>query len=200
MAILRKTSLVGRVENLLVHKGAKDDISSSPVERIHAGFDGLAGDSHSGLNRASCVRVAGQYVEGTQIRNTRQVSLVSVEELAAIAEAMQIEQIQPEWLGANICLADIPDLTLLPPSSRLIFASGAAIAIDMENEPCRYPADIIDSHYPGKGRMFVKSAMQRRGLTGWVEREGEICAGDAVAVHMPPNRLYPMPDWASARF
>ncbi len=193
MAILRKTSLVGQVQSVLLHGGDSDDISSAQVDKVSAGFDGLADDSHRGLNRASCVRVAGQYVEGTQIRNTRQISLVSAEELALIAEAMQIEQILPEWLGANLCLVGIPDFTLLPPSSRLIFESGASVAIDMENEPCRYPADIIDQHFPGKGRMFVKNAMQRRGVTGWVEREGEIAAGDKVAVHMPPNRLYPMP-------
>jgi MOSC domain-containing protein YiiM len=193
MAILRKTALVGQVQSVLVHRAGSDDISSAQVEKVSAGFDGLAGDSHSGVNRASCVRVAGQYVEGTPIRNTRQISLVSIEELALIAEAMQIDFIQPEWLGANLCLSGIPDLTLLPPSTRLIFSSGASVAIDMENEPCRYPADIIDRHYPGKGRMFVKNAMNRRGLTGWVEREGDIAAGDKVAVHMPPNRLYPMP-------
>lgn len=193
MAILRKSALTGTLESILVRDAAASDISSARVESVYADFDGLAGDSHRGLTRASCVRVAGQYVEGTEIRNTRQISLVSSEELQQIADQMQIDSILPEWLGANLCIAGIPDFTLLPPSSRLIFSGGASIVIDMENEPCRYPADIIEQHYPGKGRMFVKAAMHRRGVTAWVERPGAIAAGAAVAVHMPPNRVYPLP-------
>jgi len=179
------------VDSLLLRATGSDDISTSRVDRVEVQFSGFCGECHSGLTRKSCVRVAQQYNEGTEIRNTRQISVVSVEELSQIADDLKIERLLPEWLGANLSLAGIPDLTLLPPSSRLIFSSGASIVIDMENEPCRYPAELIEKHHPGHGRYFVKRALNKRGLTGWVEREGTIQVGDKVTVHMPPQRVYP---------
>ena len=37
----------------------------------------------------------------------------------------------------------------------------------------------------------VKAAMHRRGVTAWVEREGDIAQGDEITVWLPPNRPYP---------
>ena len=47
----------------------------------------------------------GQYAQGTEIRNTRQISIVSVEELAFIADSMGIDTLQPEWVGANLLVS-----------------------------------------------------------------------------------------------
>jgi hypothetical protein len=79
---------------------------------------------------------------------------------------------------------------LLPPSSRLQFPSGATIVVDIENLPCRYPADIISRHYPEQTKGFVAAARHRRGVVGWIEAEGEIRTGDAIAVWLPPQRIY----------
>jgi hypothetical protein len=135
--------------------------------------------------------VKKQYPLGTEIRNTRQVTIVSVEELADIAVAMGIENgIEPQWLGANMAIEGIPEFTTVPPSSRLIFESGASIVIDCENGPCKGPAEIIEQHHPGKGNRFVKCAMNRRGVTGWIEREGVIEVGMRCRLHVPPLRPY----------
>ena len=93
-------------------------------------------------------------------------------------------------VGANLLLSGIPDLTLLPPSSRLIFSSGASLVVDMQNAPCAYPGKVIDEHHPGKGKGFPRAAIDRRGLTAWVEREGSIATGDNVELHIPPQRIY----------
>ena len=61
----------------------------------------------------------------------------------------------------------------------------------MENAPCAYPGEIIEHHHPGKGRGFPRAAINKRGLTAWVEREGIIATGDDVALHIPPQRIYP---------
>ena len=63
----------------------------------------------------------------------------------------------------------------------------------MENEPCDGPAKEVEQRYPGKGRLFVKNALGRRGVTAWVEREGVPEQGDIVEVHMPPLRQYQGP-------
>ena len=136
------------------------------------------------------MRVKRQYPIGTDIRNTRQITIVSDEELAEIAQRLDIAELAPGWLGANLGIVGIPLLTTLPPSSRLIFSGGVSLVVDMENEPCDGPAKEVEQRYPGKGRLFVKNALGRRGVTAWVEREGVLEQGDIVEVHMPPLRQY----------
>ena len=41
---------------------------------------------------------------------------------------------------------------------------------------------------PGAG--FVKYAQHRRGLVGWVEREGPVKQGDSVEIRIPEQALY----------
>ncbi len=191
MAIIIDTGCRGAVTSLCIHTAGSDDITTVKKNSVTVSFTGFDGDTHSGLTRASCVRVKRQYKPGTTIRNSRQVSIVSDEELAVIADRMDIPEVKPEWLGANLSLSGIPDFTQIPPATRLLFSGGVSLVIDVENEPCQYPADIIEAHYakrgePGMGKSFVKNAIRVRGVTAWVEREGIIVSGDEVEVHSPP--------------
>ena len=192
MPILKPTDIRGKVTYLGINTDRDATLESASLEQVTASFAGFADDSHRGLTRPSCVRVRLQYPQGTEIRNTRQVTVLSSEELASVADEMGLPgPIRPELVGANLILEGIPDLTLIPPCSRLIFESGVAIGIDMENGPCKYPAEVIDSHYPGLGMSFPKHALHKRGVTGWVDREGVIAVGDVCRLHIPPQRIYP---------
>jgi hypothetical protein len=84
----------------------------------------------------------------------------------------------------------LPDFTSVPPASRLIFETGAAIAIDVENGPCKFVAEVIERHHPGRGMRFPQVALGRRGVTGWVERPGVVAVGDRARLHVPAQRLY----------
>jgi hypothetical protein len=191
MTILHPTKVNGSVEAILVNPDADDDsIETARVDKIGVTFAGFEGERHSGLVSKSDVRYRKQYAIDTAIRNTRQVSMVSVEDLARIAGNLGVERIEPEWLGANLVVSGIAKFTELPPSSRLLFSSGAALVVDNENAPCRYPADVVERHYPGAGARFVAAARNLRGVVGWVEREGEIATGDEIALHIPPQRIY----------
>ena len=190
MAILQPTEIAGRVEGLYLVEDSEVSIASAAVERVAASFAGVAGDCHTSLTRAACVRTKAQYAEGTEIRNVRQLSIVSKEDLEAIARDMGLPEVKPEWLGATMCVSGIPDFTLVPPSSRLIFGDGTGLVVDMENEPCAWPGKQIEERHPGYGRLFVRNAKHRRGVTAWVEREGEIAVGDSVTLHIPPQRIY----------
>jgi len=191
MPILSPTEIVGRVEALLVNPDRDAGLASAPVERVRLTFAGIEGDAHGGLVRASCSRVTAQYPRGTEIRNTRQLSVVSAEEVAAIAEAMSLPgPLDPAWIGAGLVFSGIPALTRLPPSSRLVFEGGASIVVDMENAPCRFPGEEIDRRHPGFGKFFVKAAKGRRGVTAWVEREGEVRVGESARLHVPPQIPY----------
>ena len=191
MAILKPTGLTGRVDAILLNRDGERDLTTERVARAGVTYAGFAGDSHGGLIRRSCSRVKLQYPVGTEIRNTRQITILSTEELAEIGDDLGLgEAVRPEWVGANLAITGIPGLTELPPSSRLIFEGSVSLVVDMENGPCKYPGEIIDRHHPGKGSWFPKHARGKRGVTAWVEKEGTLETGETVALHIPPQRLY----------
>ena len=191
MPILSATAITGRVAWLGLVRDRAASLRSAAVERVEARLDGFVGESHSGPVRPSCSRVAELHPKGTPIRNSRQVTILSVEEMAGTAAAMGVPALLPEWVGANLVLEGLPDLTLLPPSSRLRFDGGATLVVDMENGPCQFPAREIEAEHPGRGAGYRSAAKGRRGLTAWVEREGTIAVGDVARLFVPPIRLYP---------
>ncbi len=189
--MLTLTEHIGSVVSLLTNQDPTD-LSSTSQPSVAVDYTGFVGDVHSGLTRMSCVRVRQQYAKGTEIRNTRQISALSLEELQLIASAMGIARLDPGWLGANLIVEGIVGFSQLPPSSRLIFDHGVALVVDMENSPCRFPGDIIEKHCPGKGRLFAKAALHLRGVTLWVERGGSIKCGEGVNLHVPPPVNWPI--------
>lgn len=191
MPILMPTDIHGTVRYLGLVRDRTAALPSAPVSEVEATFAGFAGEDHGGLTRPSCSRVTSQYVRGTTIRNTRQISILSVEEMAQIAERMGLAALAPEWVGASLVLEGIPDLSAVPPSSRLIFESGASLTIDMENAPCHLPAKVIEGFHPEIGKRFKTAARDRRGVTAWVEAEGAICLGDRARLHVPKRRPWP---------
>ncbi len=192
MQNFRHMHFKGVIRSLLTCDGNGGSIASKPLKSVYAALEGFPEDTHSGLTRKACTRFPYLYSEGTVISNSRQLSIVSTEELSEIAEAMEILELLPGWLGANIELEGIPNLTLMPPSTRLVFDSKATLVVDLENRPCSYPAQIINQHFPGKGRKFVKQAMHKRGITARVEREGSLQCGDCVEVFFPQQALHPL--------
>ncbi|WP_227002820.1 MOSC domain-containing protein [Salicibibacter kimchii] len=141
-------------------------------------------DLHFGLTKSAGTRES-MYKRGTEIFNRRQISIVSVEECALIAEKLEIEQLLPEWLGANIAVKGFSDLTKLAPGSRIVFPSGAGILCEGENLPCRQPGEVIQDKYPNNPTLvsrFVKSSLGLRGIVGIVECPGKIVAGDTAKV------------------
>ena len=192
MPCFNKAPFQGIVQNIFSCEDSELSIVSHVIDRVYLGYEGIPGDTHSGLTRAACSRFPYLYKKGVEIRNTRQLTIVSSEELAEIGEGLELDHLPAGWLGANIELSGIPSLTLLPPSSRLVFSSKATIVVDIENRPCVYPAKIIDSYHPGKGRKFIKAAKHKRGITAWVEREGLIEPGDSVEVFFPDQAPHPL--------
>ena len=166
-------------------------LTSDPVSEMELSFGGYGAEAHAGLTRPSCSRVTALYPKGTQIRNTRQVSLIAEEELSQIAEKMGIGSLRPEWLGASVMVKGIPNFTHLPPSARLQAPSGATLVVDMENRPCHLPAPVIDQHHDGAGRAFKSAAKGKRGVTAWVECEGKIAIGDRLKLFVPDQ-----PKWS----
>jgi hypothetical protein len=165
---------------------------SEPLDVLTLTYDGIPGDRHSGLYRESGPREPW-YPRGTPMRNERQLSILSAEENTEVAATMGIPELKPEWIGGNLLLSGVPHLSALPPRSILWFPSGAAVRIDGDNGPCKKSGASIASNVPGRPDLefgFVQAAKHKRGILGWVEREGEVRAGDVVKIRVWEQVLY----------
>jgi len=164
------------------------------VDSLALNFDGIVGDYHAGLTRRSGSREPW-YPRGTVMRNERQLSIVSPGELAIVAERMALPEIKPEWMGANLLLEGIPQLSMLPAGTLLFFKGGVTIKIDAQNHPCRDAGRAIAE---GAGMadveagtlLFPKAAKRLRGLVGWVEKPGTIAPGEEISVRVPEQWIY----------
>ncbi len=165
-------------------------LASQAETRIFAAFSGVEGEAHAGLTRPACSRVVQQYPAGTTIRNTRQFSVVSVEELALVAADMGLEALAPELLGASMVIRGIPDFSHLPPGARLQGEGGATLVVDLQNRPCTFPARGIETAHRGYGARFKPAAKGRRGIVAWVEREGWFAVGERLGLHVPDQRAW----------
>lgn len=165
-------------------------LESQPSDSLRAGFDGPEGEFHGGINRPSCSRVMHLHPRNTPIRNVRQFSILSQEDLDQIATRMEVDALHPDWLGATMVVKGLPDFTHLPPSSRLQGPDGVTLVVDMENRPCQLPAKVIEGHLPGMGKRFKSAAKGLRGVTAWVEREGVLSLGDSLRLAIPDQPVW----------
>ena len=146
------------------------------------------------------------------MRNERQVSILSVEELALIADDMGLKEVKPGWIGTNIVLEGIPDMSFLPPRTLLMFEGGVTLRIDGYNAPCRDAGGEIARHVGASksggplgevavgndidwrstdmALAFKDAAHMRRGLVGWVEREGVLKPGEKLMVRIWEQWIY----------
>lgn len=190
MPALIPTDYIARVVWLGRVRDRGAELESSAAQSLRATFAGPEGESHGGLTRPSCSRVTMQHPRGTIIRNVRQFSIVSSEELARIGEKMGLDAIDPAMLGATMVLEGIPDFSHVPPSARVQGPDGVTLVVDMENRPCVLPARIIETAHPGYGKRFKSAARGLRGVTAWTEREGVISLGDELRLHIPDQPVW----------
>jgi hypothetical protein len=170
------------------------DFVTTQVGALELGFDGIAGDFHCGTTRRSGGREPW-YARGTQMRNERQVSIVASDELAAIASTMGIDAVRPEWVGANMVVDGVRQLSMLPPGTMMFFAGGVTLKVDGQNAPCRLAGRAVATHagmvdVEAGALAFPKAGRRLRGLVAWVEKPGRIEAGEMISVRIPEQWIY----------
>jgi hypothetical protein len=183
--------LAGTVAQVLRTEGA-DDFQTTACGELDLTFEGIPGDRHGGFTRLSGGREPW-YPRGTEMVNERQISVLSVEELAEIAKRIELDELKPEWIGANIVIEGLPSLSLIPPRTRLAFEGGAVIRVDGDNAPCRVAGKAIAENVPGReglDLLFPQKARRLRGLVGFVEKPGVIKDGEVVTAHIPEQWIY----------
>lgn len=177
--------MTGKVEALLISPPG-NGLPAEALDSVEVSWEGFAGDKHAGLTMA-----AGSsqkpYPKGAEVRNVRQISMVSREELAQIAAGLDLPEVQAAWVGANLLISGIPDLTQLPSGTRFYFEGGVGLVVEGENMPCSTAGGAVEAQYPereGLASQFPKKAIGKRGLVGWVERPGSIRVGETVQVRL----------------
>ena len=185
----------GKVEQVLIAPNP-EDLKSEACQQATVSFSGFEGDRHAGLTMLSGGRTP-YYQRGTEIRNSRQVSIVSLEELIDISNNMNLPHILPEWLGANLCVSGIPRLSQLPPGTRLFFENGVTLVVEGENKPCLLAGKSIEEQFPERGKIgsfFPKAGKNLRGLVAWVEKPGSIQAAEKFTAQIEDQLIYSLPD------
>jgi MOSC domain len=184
--------LEGRVKDLF--KATGNHFQTSRCDALEMTFEGIAGDLHSGYTRKSGSREPW-YTRGTEMRNERQITIVAPDELARIAAIMDLKEVRPEWIGANILMDGVPELSMLPPSTLVFFSGGVTLKIDGQNAPCR-AAGLSVARNAGmpdeeSGSLaFPRAAQRLRGLCAWVERPGTVRVGETVSVRVGEQWIY----------
>jgi hypothetical protein len=164
------------------------------VDALVLGFEGIEGDFHAGPTRRSGSREPW-YRRGTEMRNERQLSIVARDEMAVVAARMGLAELKPEWIGANLLIDGIANLSMLPSGTLLFFEGGVTIKIDAQNKPCRHAGASIAENAGMPDReagslLFPKVAKRLRGLVAWVEKPGRIALGEEISVRVPEQWIY----------
>lgn len=184
--------LQGQVQALYL--GDAKGLEKTACTTLEFTLEGIVGDKHAGFTKKADARNP-EYKRRTLMRNDRQWSAVAPDELAEAARLMGVDTIEAGWVGANLAFTGIPDFTLLPKGTRLIFPSGAVLVVEAENMPCTGPGRVIATKYPNlnlAANRFPKAAMHKRGLVGVIERAGIVRVGDAVTVQVYEAAEYPL--------
>ncbi|MCQ8873474.1 MOSC domain-containing protein [Mesorhizobium sp. LMG17149] len=171
-----------------------DHFQTRSVDELRLGFDGISGDFHAGPTRRSGGREPW-YPRGTEMRNERQLSIVAADELAIVAERMGLAEIKPEWIGANLVIEGVPNLSMLPAGTLLFFKGGVTLKVDAQNGPCRIAGRSIAENagmadVEAGALLFPKMAKRLRGVVAWVEKPGTVRASEEISVRVPEQWIY----------
>jgi len=187
---IAKKKLEARALAVLTPTG--EGFQTRPVKALDLSFEGIEGDSHAGWTRKADARTPW-YKRGVDIRNVRQISMVSVEDLAAIAEKFEVPTVAAAWLGANIVVQGVPNFSFLPAGTLLHFNGECVLRVEEQNAPCRYAGKAVQERYPEQDGIetgFAKVAKGLRGIVASVDRPGLIRAGAAFKAALPPQWIY----------
>lgn len=166
--------------------------TSQTADLLTLDHQGIVGDRHYGYTKSAGVREK-PIQKGTTVRNNRQFSAVSVEELRVISDLMGYE-VTPEAIGANILFEGCPDLTMIERQSLIMFEGGVILAVYCDNIPCAIAGGAVQAEHPEApdtlAADFVKTSLGRRGIVGWVEAVGVIGIGETATI-IPPKSPVP---------
>jgi hypothetical protein len=163
------------------------------VDQLVLGMDGIAGERHSGLLRPAGPREPW-LPRGMMLRNDRQISALSADELATIAHGLDLTELEPGLTGANIVVDGIAGFSRIAPGSLIaigglwggkgLFDGEALLRVEAYNRPCRATGRKLATAH-GRPELefdFVRVARSLRGVVLSVAHPGNVRAGDPIVV------------------
>ncbi len=183
----------GRIARVLNATGkGRLDFRSYSVERLELDFEGIVGNRHRGHTRKADSRVP--YLKrGSEMRNSRHVSMVSMEDCAELARRLDLSSFDPAWIGANVVVEDIQHFSYLPRGAKLFCEGGAVLDNEDQNSPCLIAGEAAGLANPGRDdikRVFPKIAKGLRGILVTVEHPGVIVPGGLITLRLPEQWIY----------
>ncbi|MET4700211.1 MOSC domain-containing protein YiiM [Constrictibacter sp. MBR-5] len=153
--------------------------------RLLAGL-GVAGDAHHGETVKHRSRVARDPTQP----NLRQVHLIHIELLEELkAKGFDVG---PGEIGENILTRDL-DLLGLPTGTLLAIGETAVVEVTGLRNPCvqldRFQKGLMAACL---GRDADGGLIRKAGVMSIVRREGDVRAGDAIRVTLPPEPHRPL--------
>src|SRR3982751_349470 len=91
-----------------LYLGDAKSLQKTPCDTLEFTLEGIVGDKHAGFIKKADARNP-EYKRGTLMRNDRQWSAVTPDEMAEAARLMGVDYIDPAWVGANLTFTGIPN-------------------------------------------------------------------------------------------
>jgi len=178
----RATGSVAAVSRAAGHTFSKP---TADVVRLVAGL-GVEGDAHAGRTVQHLSRMRSD----PSAANLRQVHLVHTE-LHDELRARGFD-VHPGDMGENVTTSGV-DLLGLPPGARLRLGDEAVVEITGLRNPCvqldRFQRGLMSAVLD---RDADGTVVRKAGVMAIVLAGGEVRAGDAITVELPPGRLRPL--------
>ncbi len=192
-AVVPSAKVSGRLVRVLNAQGkGRLDFRSDAVASLMLDFEGIVGNRHRGMTRGADARVP--YLKrGTEMRNTRHLSIVSVEDCTEIARRLELPLFDPTWIGANLVVEGIPHFSYLARGSKLLFEGGVILNNEDQNAPCSIAGEAVMLANPGRDDIkaaFPKVAKGLRGVVATVDHPGELFPDCAFTVRLPEQWIY----------
>ena len=178
-----------------------DYFVTEPRTELELNTQGVVGDRHYGCETISGGRFTTLYKRGTPVRNNRQWSAISPQEVMDIAKNLGIEgKLTPELLGMNFLIEGVERLSELPPMTYLIFSPHEEFAPRLEEDvvlvvygqalPCTVAGKALVEPCGDASleQRFPKGALGLRVTTGWVEKGVIIRPDYHVFIRTPTGR------------
>jgi MOSC domain len=151
--------------------------------------EGVEADAHSGATMMYPIKRGS--TELREIPNARQVHFMTTD-LHAMLAAAGIE-VGPGDLGENVTCSEL-DVLSLPLGTRLQLGSVAELVVTGVRNPCAS----LEKQYPGIGKLMLFRGddgewVRRTGIFAIVDVGGEVCQGDSMVAHLPPEPHQPLP-------
>lgn len=187
------TKRQGRIVRVMTTVGKGTwEFPTRDADVLAVDLEGIVGNRHRGWTRPADVRVPW-IKRGATIRNTRHLSIVSLEDLAVIAGRLDVESIDPNWIGANVLVEGFASWSFMPRGTRLLSVGSACLIVEDQNAPCRIAGKGVQDQVPGRDDIalaFAKAAKGLRGVVASVEHPGELRAGAALEARIPEQWIY----------